>query len=528
MTALGRDLRKQRTQILDAWRSGLALTGAAASAWSDQLPVLFDELVARLDAESARSGLQLRVAPGFSLESALEELRFFQSVVFDFAERGPVKCTWREARALATAFASLSAEAAEGHLRSLGEAESLSHLRHNAETASLSDRLRSSESHSADSVRERDEMERLRGAAETAAQRLQLITDSLPVLVSHVSADGCYRMLNRPYEEWFGIQRESLVGRELRSVIGEKAYEKMRPLIERGLAGETFTFEQYAVPYREGGVRDIRARYVPYRTATGENDGFVALVEDITEQMKARRLAERRQQEAEERAAFEQQLIGIVSHDLRNPLNLIGLAASTLAREDGLSERGVKNVLRIQVATDRAVRLIMDLLDFTRARVGSGIPLTRSNVELGLVLNSWLEEARTLHEEQGALELEVSGDTRGDFDVDRIIQMVGNLVSNAFRYGESNAPVRIDVRGEADDVVLSVHNRGPAIAPEKQHALFEPLQRGEGDSDMTTRSVGLGLYIVRHLAEAHGGDVSLESDAERGTTFTVRLPRRPR
>lgn len=137
-----------------------------------------------------------------------------------------------------------------------------------------------------------------------SAAELRTVTDALPVLVSYVTADQRYGMVNRAYEEWFGVPCGSLVGKTLLEVIGPGAYATLRSHVERGLAGEHLTFEQYGVPYRLGGARDVRVQFVPHRSPAGEPDGYVALLQDITQQ---RALAQERealmQREQEARAA---------------------------------------------------------------------------------------------------------------------------------------------------------------------------------------------------------------------------------
>jgi len=111
---------------------------------------------------------------------------------------------------------------------------------------------------------------------------LRAVTDALPVLVSYVTADERYGLVNRAYEDWFGIQAQDLIGKTLLEVIGEAAYEVIRPHVKRGLAGERFTFEQLGVPYRLGGNRDVRVQFLPHQNAAGKSDGYVALLQDIT------------------------------------------------------------------------------------------------------------------------------------------------------------------------------------------------------------------------------------------------------
>jgi signal transduction histidine kinase len=124
------------------------------------------------------------------------------------------------------------------------------------------------------------------------------------------------------------------------------------------------------------------------------------------------------------------------------------------------------------------------------------------------------------------LEVRYKGDGQGEWDPDRLAQVVQNLVFNALKYGPADAAVRVDTQAAQGEVVLLVHNEGPPIPPEKLRILFEPLQRAASQTDKASRSIGLGLFIVKQIVSAHEGTVSVQSVEDGGTTFAVRLPRR--
>lgn len=226
--------------------------------------------------------------------------------------------------------------------------------------------------------------------------------------------------------------------------------------------------------------------------------------------------------EQREHVAFEQRLVGIVSHDLRNPLSAILLATSRLARSD-LPPDARAMVARIASSAERATRLIRDLLDFTQSRLGGGIPVRPVPVDVHEFARAVVEEARTSHP-QRTIQLTGESDASGLFDPDRLAQVIHNLVDNAIKYGDPDAPVTVRVIGDPDSVCVAVHNRGPTIPPDARAAIFEPMRRaarpqGEG------RGVGLGLFIAKLLVHAHGGSIDVRSGDDEGTTFTVRLPR---
>jgi PAS domain S-box-containing protein len=232
-----------------------------------------------------------------------------------------------------------------------------------------------------------------------------------------------------------------------------------------------------------------------------------------------------KQQEAEARqlAEFERQILGIVSHDLRNPLSVIRISASTLLAREGLDERQSKSLTRIITATDRSTRLIRDLLDFSQARLGGGIPVERKQMDLFELTRGVVEELAASHPER-EVEISQEGEGAGDWDADRLAQVLGNLVGNALQHSPPHTPVRVRCQGESSTVVIEVHNEGAPIDPAYLPELFEPFRRGR-HAGSGAGSVGLGLYITRQLVLAHGGRIQVSSREGEGTRFAVRLPR---
>ncbi|MBG9388472.1 PAS domain-containing sensor histidine kinase [Caenimonas sp. DR4.4] len=231
--------------------------------------------------------------------------------------------------------------------------------------------------------------------------------------------------------------------------------------------------------------------------------------------------AKRLQAEAKDRALFAEQMVGIVSHDLRNPLSTIQMGAVLLSRGEVTPNQ--LNVLgRVTRATERANRLIADLLDFTQARVGNGLSVTRKPVLPHRIAADSVDEL-TLAFPDRQLRHAQEGEGECLADPDRLAQMIGNLVANAMAYGQPGTPVTVTSRVDEREFTLAVHNLGPEIPQSLRPELFKPMSRG--DEAGAQRSVGLGLYIVNEIAKAHGGVMAVESTAQAGTTFSARLPR---
>jgi len=356
---------------------------------------------------------------------------------------------------------------------------------------------------------------------------LRILLDAIPVLVSYVTPEETYGRVNKAYEDWFGIPQDSLRGRSLREVIGEAAYEVLGPYVKRGLAGEDLSFEQHDVPYRLGGTRDVRVTFIAHREAGQPAGGYVALLQDITAERRLAKERERSAQQQREQAEFEQQLIGIVSHDLRNPLGAILMGAARLNQQDGLDSNVRKTSARIHSSAARAVRMVNELLDFTQARMGGGIRIECNPTDFHSLLRTMVDEVEAANP-SARVKVEMSGDGLGLWDGDRLSQVLQNLVTNALKYGEPGTPVLVAAWGDREHVTFSVHNEGAPLPADQRSALFEPFQRGTGTVDKTGRSVGLGLFIVKSIVDAHGGHIEVRSEAGKGTTFIVSLPRHAR
>lgn len=240
----------------------------------------------------------------------------------------------------------------------------------------------------------------------------------------------------------------------------------------------------------------------------------------------AQQAARRGEQLLRQQVQFAEMFVGIASHDLRNPLNVIMLNAALLKRSSQIPPELQQCVARITTSGKRALRLIHDLLDFTQARLGGGIPICRTPVNLHAVVQETLDELRLAYPGRDIV-FKSSGNGEGVWDADRLAQLVTNLVTNALVYGTADAPVTLGIASDGDTVMLAVHNQGEPIPEDSRETLFEPLRRGVQRQGVPSGNIGLGLFIVRQIARAHAGEVMLESSADSGTTFTVCLPRTP-
>lgn len=218
-------------------------------------------------------------------------------------------------------------------------------------------------------------------------------------------------------------------------------------------------------------------------------------------------------------------LLGMLGHDMRNPLASIAMTASYLAQLDG-GEGVAKAAQRLQRGSLSIQALLDDLVDFNRTKLGLGVKVVQTDVDLAEQLADEVEQLRGAHPHR-QIEFAAAGDNCGRWDGGRLKQVLRNLVSNAIKYGSLETLIRVDLRGEEANVWLEVTNSGPAIDPAVLNHIFDPLKRGssqDGRHDAGD-SLGLGLFIVREIVVAHGGEIKVRHD--RGNNmFSVRLPRK--
>jgi signal transduction histidine kinase len=218
-------------------------------------------------------------------------------------------------------------------------------------------------------------------------------------------------------------------------------------------------------------------------------------------------------------------LLGIIGHDMRSPLQTVLATAWRLAALNAGEQ--------VSEAADRLIRsgaamqaLLDDLVDFNRTKLGLGLKVVPTDLDMAVVATGELDQLRGAYPDR-RIELTATGDSRGQWDGARLQQLLRNLVSNAIRYGSPDTPVGVAIHGGEADIRLEVTNRGRTIEASESSQIFDPLQRGSapGDSPDARSGLGLGLYIVREIARAHGGEVEVRSGGGE-TTFAVRLPRR--
>jgi phosphoserine phosphatase RsbU/P len=362
------------------------------------------------------------------------------------------------------------------------------------------------------------------------------LLDSAACALMQTSADGVFRRVNRTFCNWVGQSADALVGRRRFQdllTMGGRIFHQTHwsPLLQmQGSISEVklevMHSDGSAIPMVLNAICRHHEGVVVHELAA-----FIARDRDKYERelIQSRKRLEslvaesaRLQAEAKDRALFAEQMIGIVSHDLRNPMSSIQMGAHLLGQSSP-SHAQQRILARIQRSSTRATRLIEDLLDFTQARLGNGLSIAPEAIDLHEAMSETIDELCTVYPGRKLNHGRV-GAGACVADAHRLAQLVGNLVSNAMVYGNPEKAVTVTSTVEPGWFSLAVHNDGSAIPLAAQANLFQPLARGENATN-AGRSIGLGLFIVSEIAKAHGGKAQVKSTNEHGTTFSVLIPR---
>ncbi|HUE76399.1 MAG TPA: sensor histidine kinase, partial [Longimicrobiales bacterium] len=221
--------------------------------------------------------------------------------------------------------------------------------------------------------------------------------------------------------------------------------------------------------------------------------------------------------------------LAILGHDLRTPLGAIYTSAKFLLETGELKEPQLSLLSRIVNSANRTVDMVGDLLDFTRSRLGGGIPVVREKLNLGKLLHEAVDEIAAAHPDRN-FQVDTRDEQSGEWDAARLSQALTNLIGNAGEHAPAGTRVSVGLDGDADAVAITIHNMGAVIPGDRLDGLFNPLKTRKGGSVATSGgpmgNLGLGLYIAERIVHAHGGRIDVESAEKEGTTFTVHLPRR--
>jgi PAS domain S-box-containing protein len=352
----------------------------------------------------------------------------------------------------------------------------------------------------------------------------RVLADAMPHIVWTAEPGGAITWLNRRWYEFTGLTEEESLGWNWRVawVSGSGPDDERARAIAEGRSWvETVCFRG-----RDGDTRRFFGKAEPVRDEHGNLVCWVGTGTDIEDELRARDERERLFAAQAATVEFRERFLGIVAHDLRNPLTSIASAAGLIQRMEGVPERGARLARGISTTALRVGTMISELMDFTRSRLGSGMPIDRKPVELRALVREVVDETAVAYPER-RVTLAADEEVHGEWDGNRLAQVVGNLLKNALDYSPGETAVEVTLHPEAGGGRLRVYNRNAAgaVPREQLEGIFDPFRRMADGPRTKTNGLGLGLYIAREIVLAHGGTVEAESGDE-GTTFDVWLPPR--
>jgi PAS domain S-box-containing protein len=284
---------------------------------------------------------------------------------------------------------------------------------------------------------------------------------------------------------------------------------------------EPFEME-YRLRRHDGEYRWIFDRGVPFNDDAGAFAGFIGSCVDVHERRTAQAVERKHNEEQLALARdFERWILAIVGHDIRNPLQSIALAAHGIKRSidpQGMVHRQADIVTR---GVKRIEHIVGDLLDLSRVRDGSGIPLEPKPADIKALCRRVIDELEAIARDR-EFTLDCASDVSGAWDEHRVLQAISNLASNAVKHSKAGTPVHVRITSELQHVAVEIHNRG-SIPKDLLPHIFEPFRSGQHHGSRGD-GLGLGLFIARAIAQAHGGSLEVSS-ANDETMFRMKLPR---
>ena len=369
-----------------------------------------------------------------------------------------------------------------------------------------------------------------RRAAEEETRRFRLLVESVKdYAIFILDPTGHISSWNPGAERIKGYTSTEIIGQHFSVFYPAEVRAGNKCELELEEAARDGRFEEEGWRLRKDGTRFwAKVTITSLRDTDDTLLGFAKVTQDLTQRLEAeasrRVLAEQRAALAEKARLqeFQERFLAILGHDLRNPLASIDMGVGVLRGQ--IKDPAAINVLgRMQSSSNRMSRMIEQILDLTRSRLAGGLEVQLRVMDLRSTLAKIVDELRTAHPTR-SLQLDVPAlDILGDSD--RMEQVFSNLIGNAISYGEASTPVVIRALVEKDMVNVAIHNEGDPIPEDMQAKIFDPFRRGERESRTSkTAGLGLGLYISWEIVRGHGGSIEIDSSAERGTTFRVKLP----
>lgn len=354
------------------------------------------------------------------------------------------------------------------------------------------------------------EVAQMLARAEASERQFRELVDNLPELAWTAQPDGYIDFYNRRWYEYTGTTFEQMEGWGWTSVHDPARLDAVKERWSHSIdTGAAFEME-FPLRGDDGVFRWFLTRVQPVRDAEGRIIRWFGSNTNIDER--------RRNDD------FKETFLGILGHDLRNPLSTILTTARVMLRRDELPQDSQKRLERVVSSGVRMQRMIDQLLDLTRARLAGGIPvhLGDTPVDLSPLVTKIADEVHSAHPDR-AIEVSLDRECRARVDTDRFEQAISNLIGNAVTHGDPTKTIRVALTSRGGSAVIAVHNFGPPIDPSFMPLLFNPFARTEKFRGRSA-GLGLGLYISERIVSAHRGELVVQSSEDRGTCFEIILP----
>ncbi|MGZ3773319.1 MAG: ATP-binding protein [Pseudobdellovibrionaceae bacterium] len=354
------------------------------------------------------------------------------------------------------------------------------------------------------------------------AQRAKLVTDNLPALIAYWDKDQLCRFANKAYIDWFGYDPDKLIGISLQGLLGPTLYNMNYGHIKGALDGEPQFYERNLTKASTGELRHTNVAYIP-DIVNEKVLGFFVLVTDVTELKQAQLKASDEKIKAEAAVKVREDVLAIVSHDLKSPLATINISAQLM---ENISLDEINQIdgyaKRIQRAVQQMQILISDLLDFAKIQ-SSTFTLEKFKIRATDIIIPVLEDFQILAEAKHLrFEINIPSNLPDiACDDNRIIQVLSNLLSNAIKFTPAGGLVKVLAAVVADGVLISVTDTGPGIEPEQLLRVFDRFWQAEKTKQLGS---GLGLFIAKGIVEAHGGKIWASSQIGKGSSFSFVIP----
>jgi len=345
--------------------------------------------------------------------------------------------------------------------------------------------------------------------ADEARRLLASIVDSSDDAIVSKDLNGRILSWNTAAERLFGYKASEIVGKSIRTLLPAVRADDFFSILDRIRRGERIAHYETIRKRKDGSLVEVSLTISPIYDEEGRIVGASKIARDLTAVREAQREIEQTRQ----------LFLATLGHDLRNPLNTIVVSLAHLQNRIPEDLRDVPK--RMMASANRMARMIEELLDFTRARMGGGMPMILGPGDLCEICKAVINEFQAQHPNR--IHLTARGDFRGQWDADRLSQMFGNLLANALDHGSPDSPVEVSLNREDGTARLDVRNQGPTIPEEVRQEVFQPFRQLKDRSRRGTRGLGLGLFITCEIVRSHGGSIEIRSENGE-TTLTVRLP----